>query len=311
LQVTLSAIPIVTALVSTSLLAYFMLFSERPYAPPQQEHSQERSRGESQQQEPQHGVPQEAAQNVSQPRQKGSSELQQQPLQPQQPNPTDLGPRLPMPSDAKLLILIISSLLNLNQANATGNYTVLWDSAAPAFQQKNSPEHLAEIFNSLRARNFDLSPVVLLQPRLFRRPEMNEQGMIRVSGFFPTEPDRVIFDLIYQPVQEKWRLVGMAVDTSPAAGQPEAAAPPQVRSAPSADNPGSAAETPTEASEADKPPVPSRKPKDKPRAMQEVGNASQNAKPKPKIDVRDRIDNPPPKAEPEKPQNSGWNPFGR
>jgi hypothetical protein len=213
-----------------------------------------------------------------------------------------------MPSDAKLLILITSSLLALNQANATANYTVLWDSAAPAFQQMNSPEHLAEVFNSLRARNLDLSPIVLLQPRLFRRPEMNEQGMIRVAGFFPTEPDRVNFDLIYQPVQGKWRLVGMAVDTSPAPAQPEATAPPQVRSAPSADNPESKAETPKEASEAEKPPAPSRKPKDKPKATQEAGTTPQNAKPK--IDVRDRIDNPP-KPEPEKPKESGWNPFGR
>jgi hypothetical protein len=307
-QVTLSAIPIVAALVSTSLLAYFMLFSERPYASLQQEGSQERSGEELQQQEPQQGVPRDAAQSAAQQRQEGSSQLRQQPSQPQQPNPIDLGPRLPMPSDAKLLILITSSLLALDQANATANYTVLWDSAAPAFQQMNSPEHLAEVFNSLRARNLDLSPIVLLQPRLFRRPEMNEQGMIRVAGFFPTEPDRVNFDLIYQPVQGKWRLVGMAVDTSPAPAQPEATAPPQVRSAPNADNPESKAETPKEASEAEKPPAPSRKPKDKPKATQEAGNTPQNAKPK--IDVRDRIDNPP-KPEPEKLKESGWNPFGR
>ena len=307
-QVTLSAIPIVAALVSTSLLAYFMLFPERLYPPMQQERSPEHSSQEPQKQEPQQGGRQEAAQNASQQPQRGSSELQQQPSRPQQPNPIDLGPRLPMPNDAKLLILITSSLLTLNQANATANYTVLWDSAAPAFQQMNSPEHLAEVFNSLRARNLDLSPIVLLQPRLFRRPEMNEQGMIRVAGFFPTEPDRVNFDLIYQPVQGKWRLVGMAVDTSPAPAQPEAAAPPQAKNAPSADNPEPVAETPTETSEAKKPPAPSPRPKDKPKATQEAGKASQSAKPK--IDVRDRIDNPP-KPEPEKPKESGWNPFGR
>ena len=53
--------------------------------------------------------------------------------------------------------------------------------------------------------------------------------MIRIVGFFPTSPERVNFDLIFQPVQSHWRLFGIAINTSPAA----AAA--QTRSAPAAD----------------------------------------------------------------------------
>ena len=303
-QVTLSAIPIVAALVSTSLLAYFMLFSERSYAPRQQERSQEPSSEAPQNPEPQ--VQQEAAQDAAQQR---TSAQQQQPSQPVQPVPTDLGPRLPMPSDAKLLILITSTLLALDQANATANYTVLRDGASPIFQQRNSPEHLAEIFNGLRARNLDLSAVLLHQPRLLRRPEMNEQGLIRVTGFFPTEPERVNFDLIYQPVQGKWRLLGIGVEMTPAAAQPPAEVPPQARSAPSADKPQSDAKAPTEASEAENPPAPSRKPKEKSKSTQAIGTASQSVTPE--VDVRDRIDNPP-KPEAVKPKKQDtWNPFGR
>ena len=259
---------------------------------------------------------QEAAQNAAQEGQRGSPELQQQPSRPQQPNPTDLGPRLPMPSDADLVILITSSLLALNQANETGNYTVLRDGAAPEFRQANSPEHIAENFKDLRARNLDLSPILLQQPRLFRRPEMNEQGMVRVTGLFPTEPEYVLFDLMYQPVQGKWRLLGMAAETKPAsafpavaAAPPSAAAPPQEKSPPSADNPQSKAKAPTEASEAENPPAPSRKPKEKSKSTQAIGTASQSATPD--VDVRDRIDNPP-KPEAVKPKKQDtWNPFGR
>ena len=46
---------------------------------------------------------------------------------------------------------------------------------------------------------------------------MNGQGMVRVTGFFPTEPERVNFDFIFQPVQGQWRLFGIAVKTSPSA----------------------------------------------------------------------------------------------
>ena len=307
-QVTLSAIPIVAALVSTSLLAYFMLFSERPYLPCNRSAHRNTAARNPKNRSRNRGCGRRRRRTLLNNRNGGRQSCNSSRHGRSSPTRQTSGLGFPCRSDAKLLILITSSLLALNQANATANYTVLWDSAAPAFQQTNSPEHLAEVFNDLRARNLDLSPIVLHQPRLFRRPEMNEQGMIRVTGFFPTEPDRVNFDLIYQPVQGKWRLVGMAVDTSPAPAQPEAAAPPQAKNAPSADNPESVAETPTETSEAKKPPAPSRKPKDKPKATQEAGKASQSAKPK--IDVRDRIDNPP-KPEPEKPKESGWNPFGR
>ena len=305
-QVTLRAIPIVVALASTSLLAYLLLFSERPLL--QQEPSQERSSQEPQQQEPQQ-VRKEVAHNALQ-QQQESSELQQQPSQPRQASPTNLGPRLPMPRDDKLVTLIMSSLLALNQANATSNYTVLWDGAAPDFQQANSPEHLAEIFKGLRARDLDLSPILLHEPRLFRRPEMSEQGIIRLTGLFPTEPDQVLFDLFYQPVQGKWRLLGMAVQTKPAAVQPLTAGPPQEKSAPRHDNPQPEAKAPTEASEVENPPAPSRKPKEKPKSTQGTSTASQNATPE--VDVRDRIDNPPPKPEPQKPKRGNtWNPFSR
>ena len=59
-------------------------------------------------------------------------------------------PLPPMPSDDKLLILINSALLALNQANATGNYTVLCDMAAPGFKRANSPERLSQVFSNLR-----------------------------------------------------------------------------------------------------------------------------------------------------------------
>ena len=49
-----------------------------------------------------------------------------------------------MPSDDKLIMLINSAMIALNQANATGNYTVLRDMAAPGFQRANSPERLAK-----------------------------------------------------------------------------------------------------------------------------------------------------------------------
>ena len=102
---------------------------------------------------------QQVAQTPSQP---PEAQPQPQPLQAQEPrqqsevrepDPPVPNPLPQMPSDDKLLILINSALLALNQANATGNYTVLWDMAAPGFKRANSPERLSQVFSNLRKRN--------------------------------------------------------------------------------------------------------------------------------------------------------------
>lgn len=295
-KVTLLAIPIVVALASTSLLAYFMFFTERSQPVAQQSQPEPQVRREQAEAEP----PREVAQDNTQ------SQPAQQPPQPQ-PIPTDLGPRLSMPSDDKLVILINSSLLALNQANATGNYAVLRELAAPAFQQINSPERLAEIFEPLRARNLDLSPIVLYQVKLIRAPEMNAQGMIRLVGYYPTEPERVNFELIYQPVHSKWRLFGIAVETSPAPVRPSATTP-QSSDANAAKDATAEVKPQSEVTDEVKPPAPARKAKEKPKTAQEAVGTTE------KVDVRDRLDSPPPAPQPARPkqkERSGWNPFGR
>ena len=60
-------------------------------------------------------------------------------------------------------ILIRSTLLALDQANKTGNYTVLRDLGAPGFQATNNPAQLGDIFANLRRERIDLSGVAVLR----------------------------------------------------------------------------------------------------------------------------------------------------
>jgi hypothetical protein len=120
------------------------------------------------------------------------------------------------------LYLIRSTLLTLNDANRSGNYTVLRDLAAPGFQTKNSAADLALIFADLRRRNFDLFAVALIAPHLSAAPALNPQGMLQLSGVFPTRPLQIKFDLLFENVHGQWRLFGISVATPQA---PQAAAP--------------------------------------------------------------------------------------
>jgi hypothetical protein len=128
-----------------------------------------------------------------------------------------------------VLILVRSTLIALDQANKTGNYTVLRDLGAPGFQV-NSAARLGEIFAGLRRDNLDLSGVAAIDPQLTLLPEIGADGMMRMTGFFPSAPSQINFDLLYAPVNGQWRLYGVSV----ALGQTAPAAPPPVAAQPQA-----------------------------------------------------------------------------
>jgi hypothetical protein len=123
-----------------------------------------------------------------------------------------------------VLILIRSSLLALDQANKTGNYTVLRDIGAPGFQS-NTAARLGEIFAKLRGDNLDLSGVAVIDPQLNLLPQIEANGLMHMAGFFPSVPTQVNFDLSFAPVSGQWRLFGISVSIGQSA--PAAPTPPE------------------------------------------------------------------------------------
>ncbi|WP_436210850.1 hypothetical protein [Bradyrhizobium sp. LjRoot220] len=151
-----------------------------------------------------------------------------------------------------VLILVRSSLLALDHANKTGNYTVLRDIGAPGFQS-NSAARLGEIFAKLRNDNLDLSGVAVIDPQLNLLPQIEANGLMRMAGFFPSVPTQVNFDLAFAPVNGQWRLFGISVSigqSGPAA--PEPPSPPVAQKQPA---PNTAKQSPANAA---KPPAPAK-----------------------------------------------------
>jgi hypothetical protein len=137
------------------------------------------------------------------------------------------------------MILIRSTLLALDDANKTGNYTVLRDLGAPAFQI-NSDARLAEIFAAQRRDKLDLSGVAVLDPQLSLLPEIEANGVMHMAGFFPSVPMQVNFELAFAPVQGQWRLLGVSVglgSSAPTAPSPAAPPPTAPKSAPAKPTP--------------------------------------------------------------------------
>jgi hypothetical protein len=129
-----------------------------------------------------------------------------------------------MPDAEKIVLLLRSSLLTLNDALQTGNFTVLRDVAAPGFREANSAARLSEIFGGIARQGVDLTAVAIIVPQLTEPPALDHKtNMVRIKGFFPGQPVRIDFDVAYQAVGSRWRLFGLSVQPTVSAAEKSAA----------------------------------------------------------------------------------------
>ena len=114
------------------------------------------------------------------------------------------------------LYLVRSTLLALNDANRTGNYTVLRDLSAPSVRERTSAADLATVFAALRRSNLDLAVAVLAEPQLDGPPMLDAAKRLHLKGEYATEPSRIVFELAFEAVNGHWLLSDISISTRPA-----------------------------------------------------------------------------------------------
>lgn len=140
---------------------------------------------------------------------------------------TPVGQQVTMPEANKIVLLLRSTLLTLNDALQTGNYTVLRDMGAPGFREANTAARLTQIFAPLAAQGADLTVAAILAPQLTEVPAIDPQRqMLRLKGFFPGQPQQINFEVLYEPIAGRWRLFGISVALAQAEPQARAPEPP-------------------------------------------------------------------------------------
>jgi hypothetical protein len=129
-----------------------------------------------------------------------------------------------MPDAEKIVLLLRTTLLTLNDAIETGNFTVLRDEGAPGFRDANTPARLSQAFSDLASKHVDLSPVSILSPQLTEPPGLDQpKGMLHLKGYFPGQPVQINFEVLYQAVGGRWQLFGLSVQPAAPTQPPQRA----------------------------------------------------------------------------------------
>lgn len=120
-------------------------------------------------------------------------------------------PQFSVPSPETLLALVRTNLLALDHALRTNNFAVLHALGSPYLQSKLSVDGLAQAFAQLRAQRPDLAAVAIVTPALTEQPAIVQNGMLRLVGAFPLQPQQIRFEMLFEASAGEWRLAGMNV----------------------------------------------------------------------------------------------------
>lgn len=118
------------------------------------------------------------------------------------------------PHNPYLTALVYSTLVSLNDANQTNDYTVFIKRLATPYQVRANQAAMSEIFRPFRDGGIDLAPAVLHSPD-WSTPPVVRDGVLRLAGRLHSLPGEVVFDLGYVPEGGKWRLATIAINIVP------------------------------------------------------------------------------------------------
>lgn len=136
------------------------------------------------------------------------AQVQQVQGQPQVQPPASIRPT---PSQLELAKLIWSTFAAVDQANRSGNYSVLRDTSSQGFQIANTAARLSEVFAGLRNSRIDLTNAFLVPPTYLEAPRMIREDLFQVTGIFQIRPVSLGFDFTYQWEQGQWRLYAINI----------------------------------------------------------------------------------------------------
>src|SRR4051812_3483038 len=94
-------------------------------------------------------------------------------------------------------VLIKASLMTFNDANLTGNYSVLHAKMSKPFRDQFTPEKLKEAFKAFADQHIDFDVVVAKPPVPAEQAKVDDDGRLVLRGYFDTKPSRVQYDLAY------------------------------------------------------------------------------------------------------------------
>ena len=120
-----------------------------------------------------------------------------------------------VPSSDEAVALVRRSLSAFAEAVETKDFGDFHAGIASAWQKQVTPEGLLESFTPFVEQNNDLTRLATMTPTFDAPPALDENEFLVLKGSYPSESDKILFDLAYIYEDAAWKLAKIIVQVQP------------------------------------------------------------------------------------------------
>ncbi|MGB5615338.1 MAG: discoidin domain-containing protein [Desulfobacterales bacterium] len=115
-----------------------------------------------------------------------------------------------LPSEDRLKALPANTMNDFARAVGQGNFDDFYDHMSTTFKLQSTPAELHRAFQGF-AQIEEITQLKAHAPILEEGDYVNKDGVLKILGHYPTQPQATTFRLIYLQEQNKWKLSGIRV----------------------------------------------------------------------------------------------------
>jgi len=117
-----------------------------------------------------------------------------------------------LPREEELRNLATATLLDLAHAINSQNFEDFYHKVAKLWQAQTNVGELHEAFRSFMDQHIDLTGLHGLEPVFSMEPQLGEDGVLRLEGYFPSQTSVTIFGLGYVYEHPQWKLLEISIE---------------------------------------------------------------------------------------------------
>lgn len=120
-----------------------------------------------------------------------------------------------LPSREEAAALVNATTAEFAAAVSAGDFAEMHGSASGEFQAQVSLDQFEESFSEFVSQAIDLTILRDYEPMFTSDPALSAQNILRVEGYYPTEPSRAHFTYTYVHNGTAWKLLGIDFNIRP------------------------------------------------------------------------------------------------
>lgn len=117
-----------------------------------------------------------------------------------------------VPSEAEAISLSKESMAQFADAITTKDFSSFHAHISELWKNQSSIEEIREAYEPIWSKGFNLSPIKSSNPSLKSPYEIDERGVLRLTGFYELGEKRAYFRLLYHNENGNWMLIGLNIE---------------------------------------------------------------------------------------------------